>query len=206
MKKEKIPVYDICNLMDDKSLKSDFLIERLHHYLDHHYSTLHTPHRHSFFHLVLFTKGKGEHTIDFEKFKVEPFQIYFMIPGQVHGWNFEKDIDGFVINFSDTFFRSFLLSVNYLERFIFLNGTVTDGCFRLPDSIHKTVVDMLEEMLSINEKVQQSKEEDWLRIALLKFFMTISDRCFQPNKNAASSLKHQLLHDFRRLIEKHFHI
>jgi hypothetical protein len=39
---------------------------------------------------------------------VKPYQIYFMVPGQVHGWEFEGDIDGYIIHFSSNLFRSFL--------------------------------------------------------------------------------------------------
>jgi len=74
----KIPVFDICTI--DQKAQKELLIERFGAYLEKHYHNLHRPHRHSFYHLVLFTKGKGSHTIDFERFAVKPFQIYFMIP------------------------------------------------------------------------------------------------------------------------------
>jgi quercetin dioxygenase-like cupin family protein len=66
------------------------------------------PHKHNFYHFVFFTKGSGNHLIDFEKHEVEAFQLYFMAPGQVHTWNFKGDEEGFVVNFDPEYFQSFL--------------------------------------------------------------------------------------------------
>lgn len=58
------------------------------------------PHRHDFYQLTFVTKGKGWHEIDFEKYKINGRQIFFMKPGQVHSWAFLKGTDGFVIEFT----------------------------------------------------------------------------------------------------------
>ena len=110
-----------------KGHKKDLLIDRFGAYLEKHYHHLHRPHRHSFYHLVLFTKGKGTHTIYFEKFSVRPFQIYFMVPGQVHSWHFEGEVDGYIVHFNEVLFTSFLQNGHYLERFHFFNGIAEVG-------------------------------------------------------------------------------
>lgn len=202
--KKKIPVVDICHLTGGKRTNNDFLIDRFQHYLRHHYDTLHHPHRHSFYHMVLFTKGRGYHTIDFEKFDVMPFQAYFMSPGQVHSWHFERGVQGYVINFSDTFFRSFLLSVDYLERFNFLTGTAAEGCFLLPKDIREKVVEAMEEMLQMARQPYDKNDEDWFKTALLKLFFTINNAKDSFRKKTAHPVKQQLFNDFKRLIEKHY--
>lgn len=58
------------------------------------------PHRHDFYQLTFVTKGKGWHEIDFNKHKINGRQVFFMKPGQVHSWVFEKGADGFVIEFT----------------------------------------------------------------------------------------------------------
>jgi len=145
MSKGKIPVYDICSLSKDKQLKqNDLLVEPFGAYLNRHEHSLHRSHRHSFFHLVLFTKGAGTHTIDFNQFKVRPYQMYFMVPGQVHSWHFNGEVDGFIINFSDTLFRSFLLNPNYLERFQFFSGVSEESVCELPFEIQDKVTRLFE--------------------------------------------------------------
>src|SRR5579859_7637139 len=150
-KGKKIPVYDICSLIEQGGASEDILIERFSAYLRRHYDHLHFPHGHSFFHLVFFTKGAGVHAIDFTKFDVKPFQMYFMVPGQVHSWHFEGKTDGYIINFSDRFFKGFLFDERYLERFSFFNGVGEDGVRQLPVKVHKQVIGLFEAMLSIGE-------------------------------------------------------
>ena len=83
MSKRILPTYSINTLKDMPILPNDFVADHFAHYLDEH-TNLHFPLKHSFYHLVYFSKGSGSHSIDFVKFNVERGQIYFMIPGQVH--------------------------------------------------------------------------------------------------------------------------
>ncbi|WP_243406347.1 AraC family ligand binding domain-containing protein [Siphonobacter curvatus] len=122
-----IPMVNIYSLAEYRP--EDFLIKRFAEYVQEH-KNLRLLHRHDFYHLVLFTKGAGSHAIDFESFPVLPFQIYFMIPGQVHSWDFTGKVEGYVINFSSTFFQPFccvriiwtpfLFSVESPERALFI--------------------------------------------------------------------------------------
>ena len=116
MEKE-FPVYDICKLSPDPAnTETEVVADHLCHYLDLHYAGLHFPHRHSFYQLVFFTAGRGSHTIDFEKFPIRISQLYVMVPGQVHTWNFEKDVDGYIVNFSSDLFGSFLANPDLPRR------------------------------------------------------------------------------------------
>lgn len=89
--RNNIPTLDICTLSETND--PEFVVERFSSYLKHH-KNLNFPHRYNFYHVVFFTEGAGFHFIDFHKFPVVPDQIYFMVPGQVHSWNFEGGVDG----------------------------------------------------------------------------------------------------------------
>jgi AraC family transcriptional activator of pobA len=97
MSKQVLPTYSINTLKDTPLSPKDFVADHLAHYLDEH-KNLHFPHKHSFYHLVYFLQGSGSHSIDFVNFPVEAGQIYFMIPGQVHSWDFAKRPEGFIVN------------------------------------------------------------------------------------------------------------
>jgi len=204
MIKEKIPVYDICSLMDDKLEKhNDLLAERFGAYLDRHSHSLHHAHRHSFFHLVLFTKGSGTHTIDFHRFAVRPFEIYFMIPGQVHSWHFEGETDGYIINFSDSLFRSFLLNPNYLERFPFFSGISEQCICQLPKQLHEKFIQLFEEILA--HKLNGSAPDiDMIRLLLMQLFLIAEQSCKGNNKKTIPQQKQATLRSFRRLIDQHY--
>ncbi len=168
MSKEKIPVYDICSLRDGKGLQDEFLADHFSSYLEQHYSHLHFPHKHSFYHIVFFTKGAGEHSIDFFTYPVKPLQLYCMIPGQVHSWNFKGITDGYIINFSDRFFKSFLLNPLYLERFSFFSGISNESVINIPASLKNTITHVFDEIVSIAKKHPALHDPDKIKILMLQ--------------------------------------
>ncbi|RPD50840.1 AraC family transcriptional regulator [Paracnuella aquatica] len=201
MAKASIPVYDICTI--DQRSQKDLLIERFGAYLHKHYQNLHLPHRHSFFHLVLFTSGRGTHTIDFEQFTVKPMQIYFMVPGQVHSWHFEKGVDGFIVHFNEALFSSFLHNSRYLDQFSFFSGNATAGVCQLPQALQPQVVALFEGMLA-ELATTNAQHIDIIRLKLLELFITIDRNCGGKKASSVPRQKQMLLRNFQQLIDQHF--
>ena len=201
MAKGSIPVYDICTI--DQKAQKDLLLERFGPYLEKHYQHLHRPHRHSFYHLVLFTKGKGCHSIDFEKFSIAPYQIYFMIPGQVHSWHFEGGVDGYIVHFNEALFASFLLNSHYLERFYFFQGNAEDGICQVPAPMQSPVTNLFEAMLT---EMEAGKEQnlDMIRLKLLELFIMVDRNCTSKKGKNVPQQKLMLLRHFQHLIDQHF--
>ena len=194
------PTYDISTIPGFRN--EDLLISRFKPYSKTH-KHLHYPHRHNFYHLILFTEGSGEHSIDFQNFPVKPYQIYFMIPGQVHSWNFEKPADGYVVNFSNSFFQSFLLRPNYLETFPFFNGEATDSVFEIPEEMRPNIVALFDDILKESEG-NERLNIDLVRVQLLQIFIMISRVALHKNKEFVSPYNYTLLKNFKQLIEKNF--
>jgi AraC-like DNA-binding protein len=198
--KKNIPVYDISSLSAFR--KEDIMVSRFGPYSKHH-QHLHYPHRHNFYHIVLFTQGSGSHSIDFENFAVEPWQMYFMVPGQVHSWNFEGDPDGYVVNFPDTFFQSFLLDTGYLQKFSFFDGFSHNSVLSIPADCRPTVEGILQELLKCSTE-NKKFSADHARVLLLKMFITISDLVVEKAEEYVSSYNYTLLKNFRGLIERNY--
>lgn len=195
-----IPIVDICTLTDFKD--EDILISRFDEYLSAHHN-LRKAHRHTFYHLLLFTKGGGSHTIDFSSFPVKPYQIYFMVPGQVHSWDFEGEVDGYVVNFSTSFFQSFLLRSDYLESFSFFNGIAEDGVINLPEELQEQVVRIFEEIV---QHASQNNTFRWdiVRVLLLQIFLEIDKHTHTNKLPAIPFFNYTLLKNFQKLVEKHY--
>jgi AraC-like DNA-binding protein len=210
-----IPVYDI-RAIDNESARRGLLISPLGTYVDKHYKTLHTAHRHSFYHLVLFTRGGGTHTIDFVTYPVEAGQIYFMIPGQVHSWLFDGNVDGYIVHFNEELFTSFLSDGQYLERFHFFSGSSEEGVCMLPSASLPLAVALFESML---EAGRASKTEggqwsgawahaemglDMIRIKLLELFILVERLETRARENNVPPQKLALVRAFKQLIDKRF--
>ncbi|MGF7078730.1 AraC family transcriptional regulator [Mucilaginibacter sp. UYCu711] len=197
--KTAIPIYDICSLTQKRE---DILIERFAPYLKSH-RNLHLAHKHSFYHLVYFTKGGGSQTIDFEQVPVKPNQVYFMIPGQVHNWAFKGEVDGYIINFSVPFFQSFLLKANYLEEFPFFTGIINDAVIDVPAELQPKVIQLFEELIQETGE-PKPLEMDMVRSIMLQLFISIARLGLNTVNKAIPSYNYTLLRSFQKLIEKNY--
>src|SRR5690606_37109286 len=136
-------------------------------------------------------------------FTISPFQVYFMIPGQVHTWDFEVIPDGMLVNFSTDFFQTFLLRPDYLQQFSFFNGLADDQVIHIPPGIQNKANDILED-LSEETKKGQGAGTDYLRILLLQLFLLIDQNRGHQRLHDASTTHMSLLKNFRSLVEIHF--
>ncbi|SJZ83202.1 AraC family transcriptional regulator [Sediminibacterium ginsengisoli] len=196
--KENIPVYHLCSLQQEAK-QDDLQVERFGEYLERHYTNLHHPHRHSFYHMVLFSKGRGTHTIDFTRYTVTPGQLYCMVPGQVHSWHFTGDTDGYILNFSEHFFRSFLLEQDYLDRFSFFGGESNAGVLQLNNTIYGKAEQLFGELITLSAG---SPDPDLLRVLLLQLLLTVNEN---GSGNGTDPQQQQMvLKRFRKLVSQHY--
>ncbi len=198
-KNTNIPVYDIGIFEEYKN--SGVLVSRFGHYA-RQYKHLHTAHRHSFYHLVYFTKGEGTQNIDFKEYPVAPGLIYFMTPGQVHSWSFTGDVDGYIVNFSEAYFISYLSNPHYLQKFKFFDELATDAVYLLPEDSREKIVNLFEDIL-LEGNHPDDFHEDMVRILMVNFFIQVS-RILELKYLAQNPHSHKLLKNFKKLIESNF--
>lgn len=191
----KVPVIEQCTVSN--SLHKELMVESLADYLSRNKKLI-FPHRHNFYHFLFFTKGAGYHTVDFDRFEIQVGQIYFMIPGQIHTWEFQGDMDGYVVNFDKDFFKNFLLRPDYLSNFSFFSGLVRDAVFQVDEAKIPVVVDLFERMLV------KIKNQDFVRVSLLYLFQLLDEGRAPTSLTEASAYNHTLLRNFLNLIELNY--
>ncbi|MCF6404495.1 AraC family transcriptional regulator [Chitinophaga filiformis] len=196
----KIPVYDVGAISGVK--EDDIQISRFAPYLRVH-ENLRNAHKHTFYHVMLFTEGAGTHTIDFKSFPVKPYQIYFMIPGQVHSWQFEGHVDGYILNFSHTFLHSLLLKPDYLEQFPFFSGNVDEAVINLPEELHKPVTSAFEGLISESEQ-RERLSVDMIQVLMLQLFILVGRLSFDKDSSHANAYNYALVKNFQKLIERNY--
>lgn len=199
--KSNIPIYDLSTFEQYKN--QGVFIGQFGAYSKLH-KHLHAAHGHSFYHMVYFSKGSGIQHIDFKPFQITPGQIYFMIPGQVHSWNFQTEPDGFIVNFSKNYFSSLLLKANYLDDFQFFKGTAEQQVISLDQNTADIITYLFEEMLK-EGKTQPLFDDDLVRVLLLQLFIYINRTQPHEDLNTINSYNHILLKNFRTLIENNFY-
>jgi len=198
--KKVIPILDSCTIIDSEH--GDILVDRFKHYLEVH-KNLVFPHRHSFYHFVVFTSGGGSHSIDFNKYEVEPWQIYFMSPGQIHTWNFDSDVDGYIVNFEADFFQSFLLKPDYLEGFSFFAGADHANVQNLPPAVRTDVETVCKQLYAqVNEA--ENKNIDFQRVLLLSLLMLVEQQATTKQSQQFQTHNMVVLRNFQKLVEAHY--
>lgn len=96
--KKIIPAH---NLADDLDSELQFDIVPLQK--RKHYDTS-VPHRHNYYEIFFFTKGKGNHMIDFIDYPIRSKSIHVVFPGQAHMVRRELNTYGYVLLFSNDFY------------------------------------------------------------------------------------------------------
>lgn len=197
-----IPVYDICSLNHQGQLHQELIAERFADYLLVH-PNLHKAHRHSFYHVVLFTQGAGFHTIDFEQFPVQAGDLYFMRPGQVHSWNFEGAVDGFIVNFSEELFSSLLTDKQYMERFTFFRGVAKDSVLHLSETALAACSSIMEQVLQEAQN-RNTYGNEMICAQLLSLFITVSRDSNQLPAGTEPQQGQLILYQFKKLLEQYY--
>lgn len=202
MLNQRLPIYSIHTLKESRFLPKDFMADHFPHYLEEH-NDLRFPHKHSFYQLVFFLGGRGGHSIDFVPFPVEPGQLYFMIPGQVHTWDFEGYPDGYIVNFSEQYLGDFLADPRYLEQFTFFSGIAHEQVIVLPAAVRPAVQELLEEIVREGNSAAVLKN-DMVRAALVQLFILVSRHTGLDPAKQATNYNTVVLRNFQKLIDQHY--
>jgi len=84
---------------------NDFYANQFSIHLKEFHNSITKPHKHDFYLSVLFTKGNGTHTIDFNTYNIKPGSLFFMLPGQTHDWELSEDIEGYIFFHTKSFYN-----------------------------------------------------------------------------------------------------
>lgn len=202
MPKQIMPTYSIDTLKDAPVSSRDFVADRFSNYLDEH-KDLRFPHKHSFYHLVYFSKGAGSYSIDFVNFTLEPGQIYFMIPGQVHSWHFTAKPDGYIVNFSEQYINTLIVNPRYLDQFTFLSGIANEQVIKLPKAAGAEVAQILETIIKEGNSTAALKD-DFARAALIQLLIQVSRHATNESSKGQANYNSVLLRSFQKLIEQYY--
>ncbi len=95
---KNLPVYQIKKFNCHADANDLYFNDFKSHLIDHDF--IENSHSHTFYLLVLFTKGSGFHTVDFDTYEILSNSLFVLKPGQVHSWQLSEDIDGYIAFYS----------------------------------------------------------------------------------------------------------
>ncbi len=161
------------------------------------------PHSHSFYQIVWFLKGTGEHSVDFKTYKIENNTIIFIAKDQVHYFDQNLDIRGWMIHFNESFFMH--TDIDVFLKFKVFNAQ-QNPCYTLNRQSEATASSYLALILSELKNRNGFGHADVLRF-LLKSFLINIERFHQadPSRKLAITDHYELqFYSFKELIEENF--
>ncbi|MDZ7879383.1 MAG: helix-turn-helix domain-containing protein [Saprospiraceae bacterium] len=199
---KKIPVYSICSLIGSNEKQTDLLAIGLSRFLTENTNII-FPHRHDFYQLLYITKGGGQHVIDFVTYPVDAGYFYFLSPGMMHTWAFEGDTEGYLINFTGSFFQSVFRNESFLSDFPFFHSINNAPFLQINTQTKQTILPILIDILT--EYEHRSPFFDTLiRAHLTRLFVLLS-RAYTPQTVLTASYNNiSLVREFEKLVDAYY--
>ena len=199
----KIPILHIAEFEKAEPIP-DFYSNSFSEHLAGNRDHFDTPHRHNFFLCVLFTRGSGQHEIDFNSFPVQRGSVFFLRPGQSHFWKFDQEPEGFIFFHTQEFYELH-----------FLNQKLSSFPFYLTDK-NPPVLQLSEEKITSAGSLFQQLNKEYLQdrpykkqrlISLLDLIYINLAREYTRNRPLAGSgspIYLKTLESLSRMIEESF--
>ena len=161
------------------------------------------PHRHNYYEVFHFIKGGGHHMLDFNLREIRDNSLHFVAPGQVHMLKRDKDAKGYVLIFSNAFFRMHGISNSLLMDYPAFNKTASPvliSANALSAELQKISSDIEKEFTG-NHQFKEQILYAYLTIFLLKCRPHfIADKAYAGADKASQFL----VRKFHQLIEENY--
>lgn len=183
--------------LNEPSISNNFGIRNLGNIMGENHM-IQDLHRHDFFFILIITRGKGSHTIDFTPYTIKDNTVFFMRPGQVHELHIKAGSQGYLLEFKTDFYNYPDPAIQQIFRkvsgvnFCQLNSSQIKKLVSLMDYIYK----------EYNEK--QSGYIEIIKANLHIFFIElVRYRQHQPNTgNSGDPYTQEKLEALFELLEK----
>lgn len=165
----------------------------------------HLPHRHDHYQVIWFTKGSGQHIVDFVSYELQDNMLFLLQPGQVHQL-LDRGKEGHAITFTEQFYFS-----NRRERETIYDFTSLfdnyDGYAPIRISERAAPSLQLLAELMYREKAGGSSYRSIMKHYLSAFLLQAEREKKRNAAQAIAPLKGDArIVQLRHLLEKHFRI
>lgn len=100
---KNIPIRQLHTSPTEPDLQEDFVIRKVQDLLKGK-DMVQELHRHDHYHILILEKGSGYHEIDFNKYVISNYCVFFIRPGQVHQLTLHADGQGYLIQMTKDFY------------------------------------------------------------------------------------------------------
>lgn len=196
---KKYPIYEIENF-ECNSPKNELYVNTFGNHLKAH-SFIEEPHRHNFYLLVLFTKGSGIHSIDFDTFTISPGSVFVIQPGQIHNWELSADIEGYIVFYSAAIYNLYFGNKK-IEDYPFYNASTNKPELKLTEAETIEMQMYFDLMIREYEFASQHKKEKILNLLDI-IHIEITRKYLLENNHNVHSYNHKI-NEFGKFLEQKY--
>lgn len=161
------------------------------------------PHSHSYYQIIWFFEGGGEHLVDFKTFDIKRNTILFISKDQLHAFDDNLKVNGWLIHFNESFFMHSDVDI-FLKYSIF--NSQQNPCY----SISKETSEVAASYVSMIQKELKEKHrfghEEVIRF-LLKSFLISLERIHRKTSDGKLEINNPYelqFFKFKELIEENY--
>lgn len=181
-----------------------FSIARMEDIYEQHQGEPDAPHRHDYFTLLIVKEAKGQHIVDFNAFDLNPCQIYFIAPGQVHQMLETEKSTGYVMVFDFQFLLENHIPLHFIEDLNLFNAHDYSPPLVPATLSFEKIVDMSEEIFQISQSKPTFQLEAigaWLKLLLIECHNSCS---VKPSEMVINTHQNHLIKQFKNLITTNY--
>lgn len=183
--------------------KLQFEVYDLRSYLKKYGSQTTHPHSHSYYQIIWFFNGGATHIVDFRTYEVNVNTILFISKDQIHAFDENHDMDGWLLHFNESFFMHSDVDM-FLKYNIFKSQE--SPCYAMQKAAIATAKTYMKLVLEELSHRDRFGFEENIRFLLKSLLITL-ERAHQNDTTAKLEINnhHELQYlKFKELIEQHY--
>ncbi|ADB39772.1 helix-turn-helix domain-containing protein [Spirosoma linguale] len=185
--------------------KAQFVLYQLGDYLKKNNANTTRPHRHSYYQIIWFQSGVGNHMVDFNSYAVRQDSIFFVAKNQVHYFDANTDYRGYMLHFNESFLIHNNSEVAFFLKSNFFNNPYQSPVCYIDRTIHQTLETYLAQLQAELADPAALGKEELLRGYLKAFLIQLQrfKNQQQPPAFVTDEKRQQLLR-YINLVDEHY--
>ncbi|HEX3006090.1 MAG TPA: helix-turn-helix transcriptional regulator [Bacteroidales bacterium] len=164
------------------------------------------PHRHNYYTIIWPFKAKGKHVIDFREYTIEPDQIFFVSPGQVHQVIAEPAPEGVVVLFTPEYLQKNSIKEDFINNLRLFRTSDENPPLPIPGEMKTNLLQFVDAMCKAFDSDDEMRF-DIIGAYLKLFLITCNGHCslYPPMNPQNIEVGRNIMRSFKALVEVHFY-
>jgi AraC-like DNA-binding protein len=164
------------------------------------------PHRHNYYTILHSYQATGKHIIDFREYPLEPDQLFFVSPQQVHQVIADPSPTGVVILFTPEFLEKNSIQEDFITNIRLFRSCTDSPPLPVEEPMKTRLVNFSEEMLDAFSSDNPMRMET-IGAYLKLFLIECNNHCSLKltGNSQKIEVEKSIVKSFKELVESHFH-